>query len=176
MNREETALLLARIATYDNRQVEPTTIAVWFDTLGHLDYYQAVEAVTEHFRTSHDYLAPVHVAEGVRRIRAARAEERSRMVNASHGGPPPVSAPPWLAEAEAASRRAKDACAARGYGHGHPVTVLSCERAAEEVQNAWEREHGPWTMLVSASNAPDEAEVAAEAEDVMRDLFPDAPM
>ena len=72
MNVQQTAQLLALIATVDNRQVDRATIAAWHDLVGHLDYAEACEAVREHRRNSTEYLVPAHVVRGVRVARAAR--------------------------------------------------------------------------------------------------------
>ena len=69
-------------------------------------------------------------------------------------GPPPppppkprdeyAPKPPWAAEAEDAAAWAVAAAVRAGYSHSDPVTVKSANRAAQQVADDWEREHGRW--------------------------------
>lgn len=85
MNRSETALLLAKIAVVDNRRLDPDDadvsspaatpiISTWHELIGHLQFSDCAAAVADHRRSSHEYLTPIHVIEGVRRIRNARLD------------------------------------------------------------------------------------------------------
>lgn len=67
MNVEQTAALLAKIKLGDNREVTELVIMEWYDTVGHLPYDAAVDAVRVHRRDSTEYLMPAHVARIVAR-------------------------------------------------------------------------------------------------------------
>jgi len=72
MTRSEMAKVLAKIQLGDNRQVDALVLEEWFDTLGHLLFVDAIAAVTEHRRTTSDWLTPAHIVAGVRRVKEAR--------------------------------------------------------------------------------------------------------
>lgn len=82
MNTEQLTALLARIQVLDNRQVDQLTIEAWEPLVADLEYDDAVAAVNTHFRTSDNYLKPVHVVSGariehrLRRDRQVRAARR----------------------------------------------------------------------------------------------------
>jgi hypothetical protein len=72
MNRAETALLLAKIAAGDNRRLDPADanlddpastpiLTEWHQILGDLHFAMCVGAVTEHRRTSTEWLQPAHI-------------------------------------------------------------------------------------------------------------------
>lgn len=69
MNKQECAKVLAKIQLGDNRQVDALTLDEWFDTIGHLEFADAIEAVTMHRQESTDWLMPAHVIKNVRRVR-----------------------------------------------------------------------------------------------------------
>ena len=68
MNKQECAKVLAKIQLGDNRQVDAATLAEWFDTIGHLEFEDAVGAVRLHRQESTDWLMPAHVIRNVRRL------------------------------------------------------------------------------------------------------------
>lgn len=72
MNPQETAQVVAEIALYDNREVDPAVIAGWHRMIGDLDFADARAAVIRHFRDSAEYLKPAHVRGLVKVIRADR--------------------------------------------------------------------------------------------------------
>lgn len=72
MNQQEVAKVLARIQAGDNRTVDQVTLAHWGETIGHLPFEDALEAVVMHFRESSDYLVAAHVIRNAARIREAR--------------------------------------------------------------------------------------------------------
>lgn len=79
MDKVEVAKLLARASAFDNRIVNDVNVAAWHEVLWQVDYDLAVAAVNEHFKTSTEYLMPVHVSNGAkvqrdRRDRQARVE------------------------------------------------------------------------------------------------------
>ncbi|MDJ1370656.1 hypothetical protein [Gulosibacter molinativorax] len=75
MNIQETAQVLAKIQLGDNRQVDELTVREWHDTIGHLEFVDAIAAVKEHRQMTADYLMPAHVIGGARRSRERRARE-----------------------------------------------------------------------------------------------------
>lgn len=68
MDLDATAKLLTVIAAYDNRNVQRETVIVWHQSVGHLDYDIAVQAVALHFKESTAYLMPGHVNVAARRV------------------------------------------------------------------------------------------------------------
>lgn len=74
MNQIELAKVLARIQAGDNRVVDKVTVAHWRETIGHLKYQDAMDAVVMHFRESTEYLMPAHVIRNARRIRNERED------------------------------------------------------------------------------------------------------
>ena len=68
MNKQECAKVLAKIQLGDNRQADKLTLEEWFDTIGHLPFGPAIEAVRLHRQESTDYLMPAHVIRNVRRL------------------------------------------------------------------------------------------------------------
>lgn len=80
MNINQTAAVLAKIQLGDNREVTSLVLQEWHDTIGDLDYDDAVEAVRMHRKDSTAYLMPAHVRENVRVIqrRRERAERIAR--------------------------------------------------------------------------------------------------
>lgn len=95
MNLRETAQLLRRIAHLDNRRPpDDEALETWHDLMAPLDYDDARRAVAEHYATSGEYLRPIHIVNGVKRIRARRLEQ-------SVTNPPP----PGLADDTLAARR-----------------------------------------------------------------------
>lgn len=71
MNAFEMKRLLAKISLGDNRQVDQLVIDDWMETIGHLDYRSAYEAVVQHRRESTEYLQPAHITARVRAKRRA---------------------------------------------------------------------------------------------------------
>lgn len=74
MQRSQTALLLAKAQLVDNRTVDEYVIEAWHEIVAPLDYDDAMAALTEHRRTSTEYLTPAHIVAGVRAIRKARLD------------------------------------------------------------------------------------------------------
>ncbi|WP_344013894.1 hypothetical protein [Microbacterium natoriense] len=58
--------LLAKISLGDNRQVDQLVIDDWLETIGHLTYMDAYQAVVEHRQNSTDYLMPGHITRIIR--------------------------------------------------------------------------------------------------------------
>ena len=72
MNISETAMLLGKIQAGDNREVSQVIVAEWHDTIGHLNFADAVEAVRLHRQNSADYLMPAHVVAGAKAVARER--------------------------------------------------------------------------------------------------------
>lgn len=73
MNRDEMVDLLSLIAARDNRQVGETTVAVWLEDIGDLDFRDARTAVSDHFRNEPGvWLMAGHVRARVKAIRENR--------------------------------------------------------------------------------------------------------
>lgn len=72
MNQQELGKVVARIQAGDNRTVDQVTLAHWGETIGHLPFEDALEAVVMHFRESSEYLVAAHVIRNAARIREAR--------------------------------------------------------------------------------------------------------
>ena len=73
MNKSELARVVAKIRLGDNRNVDELVIAEWYDTIGHLNFDDAIRAVTMHRQDSIEYLQPAHVIRGALRVRERRA-------------------------------------------------------------------------------------------------------
>lgn len=76
MMPEDAPRLLAMAAARDNRKPSQPMALAWFQDLGDLDFDTAVEAMNRHYRTSTDYLMPVHI----RRLAEEIDRERRRAI------------------------------------------------------------------------------------------------
>lgn len=73
MNRDEMVDLLSLIAARDNRNVGQTTVAVWLEDIGDLDFRDARRAVSDHFRDEPGvWLMAGHIRARVKAVREAR--------------------------------------------------------------------------------------------------------
>lgn len=72
MTRSEVAILLGLAAARDYRKIGETDVLAWHEDIGDLDFADAREAVSRHYRESTDRLMPAHVRRIVRDIRAER--------------------------------------------------------------------------------------------------------
>ncbi|PRI11906.1 hypothetical protein [Leucobacter massiliensis] len=75
MKKSEVAKLLAIVSAFDHRRVAAEHVEAWAAVIGHLPFGDAEEAVRRHLQTSHEWLMPVHVVEGVAALRRERAWE-----------------------------------------------------------------------------------------------------
>jgi hypothetical protein len=80
MTPAEAATLLAGIAAFDNRKPDEAAAKMWAHALDGLRLEDCAQAVVEHFKTSSEYLMPVHVRSGVKRIRAKRLAEHPPVI------------------------------------------------------------------------------------------------
>jgi hypothetical protein len=72
MNRSEIAMLLGACAARDQRTVGDMDVMAWLDDLGDLDFQDAREAVSMHFRESTDRIMPAHIRKLCRIVRDKR--------------------------------------------------------------------------------------------------------
>lgn len=79
MTLEQTATVLAKIATFDNRRVDQATIAAWHDAIGHIKFEYAMQAVSLFRRESTEYMQPAHLVVCARRIATERMREIAEM-------------------------------------------------------------------------------------------------
>lgn len=75
MNRSECAKVLAKIQLGDNRQVDQLVLDEWFDTIGHLNFEDAIAGVRLHRQESTAYLIAAHVVQNAARVRASRNKQ-----------------------------------------------------------------------------------------------------
>lgn len=68
MKKSEVAGLLAAASAFDNRRVTPEQVEAWHSLFVELDPADTMEAMKRHFRSSREYLMPVHIVEGVQAI------------------------------------------------------------------------------------------------------------
>lgn len=61
MTRAEVLALLANMRAVDNRNFDEATVSVWHKVLVDVAIDDALEAVTRHYRSSSDYVMPIHV-------------------------------------------------------------------------------------------------------------------
>lgn len=83
MNRAQIAALLGLAAARDYRKVGETDVLAWHEDLHDLDFDDAREAVSRHYRESTERLMPAHVrrivAQIARERRQAEREQRERL-------------------------------------------------------------------------------------------------
>lgn len=78
MLKSETAMLLAKAALIDNRNIDQATVEAWHEIISDIDYADALQAITNHRRESTEYLTPAHIVAGAKKIRAERSTESAR--------------------------------------------------------------------------------------------------
>lgn len=72
MKKSEVALLLGACAARDSRTVGDADVLAWFEDLGDLDFEDARQAVSMHYRESTDRIMPAHIRRVCRIIRDKR--------------------------------------------------------------------------------------------------------
>lgn len=100
MTPDECAKVLTKIQLGDNRQADRMILAEWFDSIGHLRFEDAIEAVTMHRQESLDYLMPAHILRNVRRVIDSRVEQQKAIASRDEFAGDP--APENMAAMEAA--------------------------------------------------------------------------
>lgn len=82
MTRAEVALLLGLAAGRDQRTVGEADVLAWHEDIGDLDFNDAREAVSMHYRESTDRVMPAHIRRLVRQIRDERRRREEHEVRA----------------------------------------------------------------------------------------------
>jgi hypothetical protein len=72
MKPTEAAALLAIAAAYDNRKPDPDAATAWAMALDGLRFEDCRQVVVKHYQRSRDWMMPVDVISGVKRLRADR--------------------------------------------------------------------------------------------------------
>lgn len=85
MKPTEAAALLTIAAAYDNRKPDVDQAKAWAMALDGLRFEDCREVVVEHYRRSREWLMPVEVVSGVKRLREKRLAQSA-----------PVQPPPGL--------------------------------------------------------------------------------
>lgn len=73
MNIVETAVVLAKIQAFDNRNVGDETTLAWQEILAPHILPDCLQAVTDYFKTNTGWIMPAHVVERVRAMEEDRA-------------------------------------------------------------------------------------------------------
>ncbi len=95
MTPQETSAVLAMIGTYDRREFTPTDVRAWHAAWHPaLTFEDARHAVTEHYRTSTEWLMPAHI----NRIAKARRDDRGQRSTLPTGDRSLVPMPVWFRE------------------------------------------------------------------------------
>ena len=102
MTPGDTARVLAKVQAYDRRTVGETDILAWHETIGDLDYADALAAVSRHYRESTQWLMPAHIVRGATEI----ADERRRANLRARADRELEQAPPVATEDRSAEVRA----------------------------------------------------------------------
>lgn len=100
MNKSQTAKLLGLAAAFDRRTVGEADVEAWHAVLDNTAYDDAAEVVKAHYRTRRDWIMPVDVLAGVRKIRADRLDRAGPLT------PPPDLTPVETVEWLRRTRRA----------------------------------------------------------------------
>ncbi|ALE05524.1 hypothetical protein AL755_08585 [Arthrobacter sp. ERGS1:01] len=72
MEIQETAAVLAKIQSFDNRNVDNPNIMAWHEVLAPYTLNDCLKAVSQYFAKSADWIMPAHVVERVRAIEECR--------------------------------------------------------------------------------------------------------
>lgn len=75
MNIAETAMVLAKIQAFDNRNVDDATVVAWQEVLEPHTVQDALIAVSEYFRVNSSWIMPSNIVERVRMMEDARTYE-----------------------------------------------------------------------------------------------------
>jgi hypothetical protein len=72
MTPTEAAALLTICASFDNRKPDENAATAWAMALDDLRFIDCREAIVVHYRTSREWIMPVNIREGVKRVRIDR--------------------------------------------------------------------------------------------------------
>jgi hypothetical protein len=75
LNIKETGMVLAFVSLIDNRAVSEESILAWHELLKEVEFEDAKDAVTDHFKTSTEYIRPAHIIQGARMVKMDRKKE-----------------------------------------------------------------------------------------------------
>lgn len=75
MNIAETAMVLAMIQAFDNRNVDDATTVAWQEVLEPHTVQDALKAVSDYFRVNSSWIMPSHIVERVRMIEDGRMHD-----------------------------------------------------------------------------------------------------
>jgi hypothetical protein len=138
MNLQETAMVLAKCQAFDRRTVGVTDVEAWWEALHDLEVYDALDAVTRHYRDRREWIMP----SDVRHLAADIDRERRRAVReATEAEQRAIDARP--ATTTDRSREVRDAVRAilpKGdpdklrWGHKHWRELQRDERRRREAQ------------------------------------------
>lgn len=96
MNHSETARLLAAIAAYNNRTIGEADVEAWQSALDDIELTDALAAVKKHYRTSIDWIMPLHVRTLVDEILKERSRPEPSKWAPGQWGVPKEEAPPEI--------------------------------------------------------------------------------
>ena len=68
-------MVLAFVSLIDNRAVSEESILAWHELLKEVEFEDAKDAVTDHFKTSTEYIRPAHIIQGARMVKMDRKKE-----------------------------------------------------------------------------------------------------
>ena len=104
MNYEEVSAVLVKIQLGDNRHVDKEGLVLrdWFDSIGDLNFADAIAAVVLHRRESTEYLMPAHIRVGAKRARESREREARKRRPAIEHVPITLDRSKFEAETQAA--------------------------------------------------------------------------
>lgn len=99
MKPTEAAALLTIAAAYDNRRPDPDAAKAWAMALDGLRFEDCRQVIVEHYQRSRDWMMPVDVIGGVKRLRAQRISEFGPMPEPPHGlGEDPAAYSRWYSD------------------------------------------------------------------------------
>jgi len=78
VNYEETGLVLAKLAAFDQRTVGESDLLAWHEVLGRYDLDDCLAAVTAHYADTRDRAMPADIRRHATRIRNDRHEREER--------------------------------------------------------------------------------------------------
>lgn len=68
MKKSELTELLRFMSTLDNRIVDEDRVEGWFVLLHDVDKSEAAQVVVDHYKTTRDYLTPLDILDGIKRL------------------------------------------------------------------------------------------------------------